>query len=299
MRIFVPSYNRPTTHTTPALLLGAGVTDFKVVVRPSQLLDYAQHLPRKNLLALPNEGGLNVAREFTRSLLKKNEWCLQMDDNVRGFIMPEKSFYRTYDEVPLRPSEEMVTRARWQKKMNEEHSFSWFYEKVILDTEREADKRGAYLAGFSAHENPAFRFRKWTDVGYVCGKVMLMRNQGLSWNQSTESSGEDYALTAAHLFENGRVLINKWGYPMRVHYQPGGCGPYLKRLPAMQRAQVELMGRYGNLFAAKNANDPERKQGELRLRFNSLKQVHQWRHDFDGDPNVRTITDSNKRRRKR
>jgi hypothetical protein len=171
----------------------------------------------------------------------------------------------------------MITRARWQPMMNVHVSFSDFFIVIVENTIAIAEERGAWLAGFSAHENPAFRARKFTDVGYVCGKTMLMRNQGLPWKQSAVSSGEDYALTAAHLFDNGRVLINKWGHPLRVHYQPGGCGPYLDRLPAMMAAQKELTERYGDLFGIKNANDLSKKQGELRIRFHSLEQVEKWR----------------------
>lgn len=286
--IFIPSYNRAGSpvFTTAALLQAAGVTAYKVVVRPSQYNAYVAHVAKKNLLVLPCEGGLNVAREFIRSRLKRGEWSIQFDDNVRGFIQPNRNFYRRNSEIGPGPGESMITRARWQPTMNEHVSWKEFYELVVLDTLREAERRGAWLAGFSAHENPAFRARKFTDVGYVCGKMMLMRNQGLHWNQSTESSGEDYALTAAHLYQNGRVLVNKWGHPLRVHYQPGGCGPYEERLPAMQRAQQELTQRYGDLFGVKNANSPDKKQGELRIRFNSLEQVERWRSHFTKSPNL-------------
>jgi hypothetical protein len=275
--------------TTPGLLEKIGITKYQVVVREDEYRAYRQAgTPAENLMTVAKGYGLNKAREETRWEVRDSEWCLHMDDNVRGFIMPNKKFYKLNDHVPLGPKEKMITRKRWQSTMNEEVDFGKFYDMIILDTLREAQKRGAFLAGFSAHENPAFRAKKFTDVGYVCGKVMLMRNQGLAWNQSSESACEDYALTAAHLYHNGRVLVNKWGYPKRVHYQAGGCGPYEERLPAMRRAQQELIARYGNVFGAKNANNPEKKQGELRIRFNSLEQVEAWRKTFKKNPNWST-----------
>lgn len=287
MKIFVPSWRRPDSMTTPSLLQACGITNYKVVVRETEYDAYLRGgTPKKNLLVVGADDGLNAAREATRLLLRKGEWCLQMDDNVLGFVQCQRRFYDRHAEVPLAADETMVTRAKWQTKMNERVDFTGFMY-VVEDTLRECEERGAYLAGFSAHDNPAFRFRKFTDVGYVCGKTMLMRNQGLPWCQSTESSGEDYALTAAHLYDNGRVLINKWAHPMRKHYQPGGCGPYEERLPAMQRAQQELSARYGELFGIKNANNPEKKQGELRIRFNSLEQVEKWRAALPHDPNYR------------
>jgi len=286
LKIFIPSWRRPATTTTPALLDACGI-DYKLVIRETEYAEYLKNFNKKKLLVIGAEDGLNLAREYTRSLLKKNEWCLHMDDNVLGFIQCEKKFYHAHDVVPLDDGEDMVTRAKWQPTMNHKVSFKEFYDLVVSDTVFKCVQRGAYLAGFSAHDNPAFRYRKFTDVGYVCGKTMLMCNQGLPWVQSYESSGEDYALTAAHLYENGRVLINKWGHPMRKHYMAGGCGPYDERLSAMMRAQQDLCLRYGDLFAIKNEGKEDKRQGELRLRFNSLEQVAKWRADLPHDPNWR------------
>lgn len=290
IKIFIPSWRRPDSTTTPALLRQCGVYNFKLVVRENEYEAYRRNHPTNTLMVIGRHDDLTDAREQCRRTLKKGEWCLQMDDNVRGFIQCSESMYMQHDEVPLGRGEKMVTRAKWQRHMNHDVKFTHFYELAVEDSLHVAEERGAWLVGFSAHDNPAFRFRKYTDVGYVCGKTMLMRNQGLPWKQCKVSSGEDYALTAAHLYENGRVLINKWAHPKRVHYQPGGCGPYEERLPAMMRAQKELIERYGDLFGIKNANAPEKKQGELRIRFNHLAQVEYWRdmmHRLRYDPNMR------------
>jgi len=289
IKVFVPSWRRPTTMTTPSLLAQCGVT-CTLVVRKSELKAYQAVAGKHKLLVIGNNDDLTAAREAARQTLQKGEWCLHMDDNVLGFIQPETKFYARHNEIEPGPGESMITRARWQKTMNVPATFKEFYALSVEDTLRTAEERGAYLCGFSAHENPAFRGRKYSDVGYVCGKAMLMRNQGLPWKQSEKSSGEDYALTAAHLYENGRVLVNKWGHPLRRHYMPGGCGPYLERLPDMLHAQKELTARYGELFGIKNANAPDKKQGELRLRFNSAAQVVMWRLGLgDYDPNYRVV----------
>jgi hypothetical protein len=88
------------------------------------------------------------------------------------------------------------------------------------------------------------------------------------------------------LFEHGRVLINKWGYPISKIYRPGGCGPYEERLPKMLTERERLLDRYGVLLAVKNSKSRE---GELRIRFNSLQQVQTWREGFGKkeDPNYR------------
>lgn len=284
IKIFIPSYRRPNT-TTTTTLLDAIKVPYKLIVRETEYSAYRVNFPDRKLMVIGRDEGLNKAREHVRSTLKKNEWSLHMDDNVRGFVQCKKSFYKRNQVVPLSAEDKMITRANWQATMCEHVSFNEFYDLIIEDTLIQSEKRGVFLAGFSAHENPAFRAKKYTDVGYVCGKTMLMKNQGLSWCQSTESSGEDYALTAAHLYANGRILVNKWGHPLRTHYQEGGCGNYEERLPAMLRAQKELSGRYGDVFGIKNKDMPDKRQGELRIRFNSLKQVELWRKTFKTNPN--------------
>lgn len=286
IKVFIPSYRRPHTTTTPALLAACGVRA-TIIVRSTEADVYHRTLPEHDLLVVGPKDDLTAAREAARKTLKKGEWCLHMDDNVLGFIQPETKFYRKNNEITPGPGETMITRARWQSTMNMKVDFAAWYALVVEDSLREAEKRGAHLVGFSAHENPAFRSKKYADVGYVCGKTMLMQNTRLPWKQSKESSGEDYALTAAHLYDHGRVLINRWGHPLRRHYMAGGCGPYEERLPAMLRAQTDLTKRYGAVFGIKNADAPEKKQGELRIRFNTLEQVAAWRDGLKKDPNYR------------
>jgi hypothetical protein len=288
LKLFIPSYNRASTMTTPQALQQAGVRAFTVVVRSTQAKQYAAVVGAKRLLVIGPNDGLNAAREAMRQQLRRGDWCLAMDDDITGWIQPDKKFYRTHQEIPLQPDETMVTRARWQPTMNQKVPFTAFYDLIVEDTVALAEKEGAYLAGFSPHENPAFRAKKWSRCGYVCGGSMLLRNQGLPWNQTKASSCEDYALTAAHLYENGRVLINKWGHPCwTAIYSAGGCGPYEERLAAMTAAQQDLLKRYGALLGAKNQNAPEKRQGELRIRFNSLDQVAAWRAAMTVDPNYR------------
>ena len=63
----------------------------------------------------------------------------------------------------------------------------------------------------------------------------------------------------------------------------------------MQKSQRELCRRYGDLFGVKNATSPDRKQGELRMRFCTLKQVEAWRAGFGGDLLGFGVTDPNLR----
>jgi hypothetical protein len=280
IQIFIPSYNRAGKLKTTALLDACGITHYKVIVRPSQYDDYAQYFKPQNLLKLDAEEGLSYAREFTRKRVKRGDWCLHMDDNVHGFSMANEKFYRTYDHYEKGPGSLAEISKRWYYTINTPTSvdFLTFYRAIIEDTIREADKRGAPLCGFSALTPASMRAHKWVDVGYVCGKVMLMKNVGFPWRHIAVSTGEDYALTAAHLLEFGRVLINKWGYPKRGHYAPGGCGTHEERLPEMISTSAELLRRYPGLFCEKGRGlkGTERVEGELRLRLHNVAQIAGW-----------------------
>ena len=291
MKIFIPSFRRPMALTTPFLLEEDGVTDYVILLRNfAEYRAYSQNpkLRRSSLIVLPEDRPLNAAREYARSLVATGEWVLFCDDNIKGFLMPKLRFYRDYSEVPLKRGEKMVTRLKWQSTLNVRVSFRKFYEEVVLDTIMYAEAQGAQLAGFSPHENPAFRQKKWTNIGYCNGKMFVVQKSPLHWNQCQNigSAGEDYALTAAFLLEHGKVIVNRWGHPERRHYEPGGCGVYRERLSSMIAAQQDLMGRYPGLLCPKHGTH----EGELRLRFHTLEQVEKWRTAMMAagcDPNYR------------
>jgi len=280
IQIFIPSYNRAGKTKTPALLEACDVHNYKIIVRPSQYEAYAQFHDKSNLIKLDANEGLSYAREFIRRRVKRGEWCLHMDDNVLGFQVPKVSFYRSHDHLDLGQGTWKEKCKRASKIMSRNVDFEEFYNVVIKDTIKEADKRGAALCGFAALSTGAFRLHKWIDVGYVCGKIMLMKNVGFPWRHIKVSVGEDYALTAAHLLKFGRILINKWGWPRRTHYAPGGCGTYEERLPEMIRTSVELMRRYPGLFREKPEDEHSKSKGELRIRFHNLTAVERWRKEM-------------------
>lgn len=295
IKIFIPSYRRADLVSTPSLLDSVGA-DYKLVIREEEFGEYSKKFSKKKLLVIPTDtdcipgtyNGLSAAREFTRQTLKRGEWCLHIDDDMLGFVQCDAKFYKKNERILLAEGEQMITRGKWQKVLSVPVDFNAVYDLSIVDTMQEAEKRSAFLCGFSAWENPAFRGKKFSDVGYVCGGMMLMRKQSdTPWRQVEESSCEDYALSAAHLYDNGRVLINKWVYPISKIYRPGGCGTYDERLPSMLKAQHDLCERYGGLFAAKNEGKEDKRQGELRLRFNSLEQIAKWRAALPHDPNWR------------
>lgn len=288
MKIFIPSYMRSTTLTTPFLLDACGWRDYLIVLKNDrEYRDYCQNskLRRSTLIVLPQDKPLNAAREYVRSLVEPGAWCLQLDDNIRYFSACEPDLYRTVTELPENP-----TRSEYGHVFNRKVEFAEFYELVITDCIQEAERRGANIVAFAPLENPFFRRRKWRDLGYTSNKAVLLRKTRLKWDQSENHPAmEEYALCAAQHLEYGRVLIANWAHPRAGHYEGGGLGPYEERLPGKIAACQNIMRRWPGLFrpgSKKHLNN----EGELRVRFNNLEQVEKWRAAMKAagrDPNYR------------
>lgn len=252
--------------------------DYILVLRPSQVKMYRESPRFRNnshcrITVTDGELGIAGARESCRGLVEPGEWCLQMDDNIRGFTAADPDFYHQHDQLAIAPGCR-PTRAQYDLALNRPVTFARFYEQILVDSIREAASRGSNVCAFSAFENPAFRYRKWNDVSYTQNKCVLLRNTGMSWDQSNgHDTMEEYALLAAHLSEYGRVLVNKWAQPVAGHYEPGGLGPYEERLPAKRLACTDIMERYPGLFR-------QHKDGELVLRWREVKQIERWREKF-------------------
>lgn len=273
LKIFIPSYRRPYAASTPALLDACAV-DYILVLRPSQVRLYRENPrfrknPHCRIAVLNGEEGLAQAREACRDLVDPGEWCLQLDDNIRRFTAADPDFYRETSDIGCNP-----LRVAYQPLLNVVVDFNQFYHQVITDSIREAEGRGANVVAFSPHENPYFRRYKFRDVAYTQNKAVLLRNTGLSWDQSNgHDAMEEYALCAAQHLEYGRVLVNYYGHPVARHYEPGGLGPYAQRLLAKLLACQDIMERFPGFFR-------QQKEGELTVRWRSLQQIEKWRSAY-------------------
>jgi len=272
MKIFIPTFNRPYSTTTPALLDAAGA-NYILVLRPSQVKSYRandqfRRNPHCKIAVLDQEFSINYAREACRSMLAPGEWCLQMDDRIRGFTACEPDFYKSNTQLAHeeggRPK-----RAMYDDILNRPVTFAQFYEEIILDSIREAEERGANIVGFSPFDNPAFCYKKWNDVSYTQNKMILLRKTNLSWDQGLPAM-EEYSMLASQLLEYGRVLVNKWARPVAGHYEPGGLGPLIDRLPAKRAACADIQTRWPGLFK-------DQRDGDLVLRWRELDQIERWR----------------------
>lgn len=145
-----------------------------------------------------------------------------------------------------------------------------------------AEKLGARLVGVAVVDNPFFRKNQYREVGFVRGKIMLIKKSVLTFNPALRSK-EDYDFTAQNLYALGKVLIDNSVYPVAKSYAQGGCGPKSTRATYDREATAYLLKQWPNLFRIKE-KESSAPESEVQLRFTNLEQVQEWRNQLASAP---------------
>jgi hypothetical protein len=250
MKIFIPSKNRAQTINTHNLLPDATV----IVHDKKQLREYRLHNPSMNLEVsnvTADAYGLTRQREWVcRHLVKKNEWFIFADDNIRSLIAVVDPFYGI-EELPLSDRASKQQGALWRPRFNAICDPKRFTDVIVPDTIRYCEQVGAHLAGFAITDNIIFRKKKFSACSYVIGKLMIWHNT-LEIPFDHTISMEDFYNTAMHLKHYGACVTNKFVYPRSTHYQPGGMGTYDERVPIRKKDVKELIRRFPGLLRVHN-----------------------------------------------
>jgi len=241
-----------------------------LVVREDEAKDYEHLSP----VVAPVGPGVTVIRRWVmRNLIRVGEWYLQMDDLVESFRGPAKAHYDRHEYCNV----ESPRIA--QRTFDEGLSPREVRRRLEVDVEV-AEQRGAEHVAFAPVDNYYFRGKKYRNVGYCLGRVVLTRKSlAAEYEPEVATAMDDFQFTASQLLATGRVLIDNWILPVKKHYQPGGIGTYAERLPQKIADCRRLMARYPGLFAyrVKSGCHPK---AELRVRFNSTRQVDEWRRSL-------------------
>lgn len=258
MKVFIPSYGRPATIKTHRWL-PPKLLPWKVVVADkSEFQVYSQRSDLKgNLLNSNTYYGVGKVRKWIMdNLVEENEWICMMDDNVEFITALDESGNETVGDGV--------------------HFWSWVEAHA-----RMADDVGARLVGVAVVDNPFFRKKHYRDIGFVRGKIMLIKKTaGINFDPHLYSK-EDYDFTAQNLAKFGRVLIDNWIYPVAKSYQAGGCGPKPVRAAADIEAAKILMQRYPFLYRYK-FKESSAPDSEIQMCFTNLDQLEKWRVLYNG-----------------
>lgn len=289
MKIFVPSFNRPETNLTGNLLDAAGL-DYQYVLHSEEQKDLyvAAGSSSSNITVsgVPYLQGLGGQRAFIHdNLVEEGEWYIQMDDNVERFTRLADPFYEI-DHLYANEGETWFSA--FEDRMIQDICFN---EEVPADEIMplmdsmiaECESRGAHLCGFASTKNTFFRGKKWTEIGFVVGKVMVIHKSGKPRFNPDYFTSDDYQISAEHLKFHGRILRNNYIYPDFPRYMVGGLGKLQERFEPYATAAKQLMEDYPSMFNFSiRADMPYGSSVRMRFTDRSEKSLNKWREENGG-----------------
>jgi hypothetical protein len=216
--------------------------------------------------------GLTRQREWViQNLVHPGEWFVFADDNIRSLTAVGDVFY-DMPEIPAENFPRQMLKALYATPCDASR-----FERIAQDTIVYAQTVGAQLCGFAVVDNYFFRGKKFRQVGYVIGKLMLMQQNTIPFDHTITM--EDFRNTAEHLLVNGAVVVNNYLFPVAGHYEAGGMGKYAERVPYRQRDVLALLAQYPGLFRVHNRDGFE-PNTDLALRLHSPEQIQRWRREM-------------------
>ncbi len=269
MRVFIFTYDRYDTISTPALFEGTGI-DYTVLchtdearekfiqggrVKPDRLI--ASHAPK----------GLCNNRNAALEMMAEGEWALFLVDDMLSVTELDTYDEETGDKIPV----DTTNTTHFSRKFRKQASMHEFMSRAD-EVRRMCLMLGASLGGFAAYNNPLFRANKWVFNILADGRALVVKKTDLRWDTNVQTI-DDYCFTAQNLQRFGTVVVNKWVEPKCSRYTKGGYGSMESRMELRRKDVKHLLTTYPNqIKVATKKGWPE--GTHIRVgRFNNIKAV--------------------------
>lgn len=201
------------------------------------------------------------------NLVDEDEWFIMADDNIQKFRAINYPWY-CMDQL-----DEIGTK-------NEVDITPEMAEGVFAETLQKAEESNARFVGFRTNSNPFFGRKKWNEVSYVSTKLcMIKKDSGIRFNPEFPMRDE-VQFTAENLIKYGRVLVNKYLFPVANHYEKGGIGGLDERLVKRKEECRRLMIKYPGLLKFKKNHKSTPEESDVQLRIHTVDKVNDWRMDL-------------------
>lgn len=268
MRTFIPSKDRADVIGKQSSVFFPNAT---IVLHSEEDASLYRRANLPNPIVVSHRAGdlVGKARQMRfvmEEFVEDGEWVCFADDNLQSITMVDEAYYGK-DSFPEGLSSQVAQR------MYSRPVGRLRLAKILTELQDKAEVVGANYCGFASNNNYYFRKGKWLHVGYVIGQLCIMRKTEL---KIPLRHHDDTFLTAEHLVRDGRVLINRFVYPMSPHFTTGGHGTVANRVLIRTREVRELLDRYEGLFSVKNPKGMPKNQ-DVRFRLHTLDQVAKWR----------------------
>lgn len=280
MKIYIPSHERAKTIKTHLQFKDSNVEYFIVVHNEEQKAKYLTNptIEPKRLIVANVPLGVSKIREWIKFNLADEEWFIFMDDNIKYFTAVCEQEYNTLRMIDKFPEKFKKNDQAWRIPTYENKIDNTRLMNIFDELKQECINIDAGYAGFATVQNSFFRGRKWSKVGYVISKACLIKKDDIHYDENVTAM-DDYCYTAENLLKYGKVLINKYVFPIAGHYEDGGIGKYEERLKYKIADCKYLIEKFNGLFVyyVKKNCHPE---AELKIKFHSEKQVSKWKEQY-------------------
>lgn len=214
-----------------------------------------------------------VRDHIAKELMPRGEWCIWLDDNVRGVTcLPSPAHYAerlNFDDALSIDGQSTRWRDAFEHEATREDML-----QLLDDTIMRAEQLGTIFCGFAIETNYFFRRLKWQLYGYVRTQFALYKNDGTTWYPDDFQSLmlEDMYKSVDVVCRYGSILINRYAKPIKTFFESGGIGSFEKRYPHLVENCSQLIRRYpGLLTYVKDHNY------QVTFQKRSQKTVDEWR----------------------
>ena len=181
MHIYIPTYNRPTTHSTYHVLKKMGIKSTLVFHDQLSLEKYVENgVDAEDCLCLNAKPGLANNRNAILDYVQ-DEWHIQMSDDALDFQMVHPDYY-SHEEIDVK-----VEPKKWRPLFEEVVKDGKTLMNIFEETKKKAEKEGAFYAGFAITSNHFFRPKKYMTAGLVDGRCILIRKGSLRYDPNVNS----------------------------------------------------------------------------------------------------------------
>lgn len=253
--------------TTSNMLFSEGIEHYVMVHNEADKQKFKAggtiKIQDSHIIVTGNAKGLTRQRNSALDMLQEEEWAIFMNDDLKQITMLRDYETFPHERVKLTPKnikqfdELLKTKINCRKLLQ-------LIETSIIES---AEKEGAKLVGFVAHNNTRFRASKVVRRGLVDGRLwMIKKENGMRFDENVNVL-EDHEFTAYNLCKYGKVHVENWICPEFSRMTKGGFGTISERTNQLRHDAAYLITKYPFLFEYKEKSGyPEHTQ----LKFKTI-----------------------------
>lgn len=224
MKIFIFTWDRYDSISTPAYFDASGIDDYHVLVHDRDKAEKFTTLNPKNIIVTYQPKGLAYNRNFALDLMQPDEWALFFVDDLISVTKLDDYSTHPGETVPVTTS----NSTEWGRKFKAPITATEFME-MCKECTAKADAEGIKLVGFAGNNNALFRVNKWKYNALADGRCWLVKKTNLQFDINAQLI-DDVCFTALNIKAFGKVLINQWILPDCKRYTAGAFGTIDQRM---------------------------------------------------------------------